>query len=103
WDAHTNLGDVFVGLKRYGEAVPELEAATAAAEARNKPNASLNLLLANAYIGVGTPAKAETLLKKAAEMASDPVVWNDSAYYLADNNLSLPDAQHYAEKAVKSV
>ena len=98
-DAHANLGNVLLNLKRYGEAVPELEAAVAL----SKPSSSLNSALASAYIGAGSPDKAVALLKKAAEMALNPVAWNDVAYTLADNNLSLPDAQQYAEKAVQSV
>jgi tetratricopeptide (TPR) repeat protein len=98
-DAHTNLGSTLLSLKRYGEAVPQLEAAVAL----NKPSSNLNIALARAYIGAGNPDKAVVLLKKAADMTLDPVAWNDAAYYLGDNNLSLPDAQLYAEKAVKSV
>lgn len=98
-DAHANLGAIFVSLKRYQEAVPELEAAMAL----NKPTSAVKISLANAYIGAGNPDKAVPLLKETAESALNPTVWNDAAYYLADNRLALPDAQRYAEKAVRSV
>ena len=98
-DAHANLGNILLNLKRYREAVPELEAAVAL----NKPSSNLEISLASAYIGAGSPDKGVPLLKKAAETALNPLVWNDAAYALADNNLSLPDAQRYAEKAVKAV
>jgi len=98
-DAHVNLGNILLNLKRYGEAVPELEAAVAL----NKPSSALNVALANAYIGAGSPDKAVALLKKEAEIALNPTTWNDVAYTLADHNLCLSDAQRYAEKAVKSV
>ena len=98
-DAHANLGNVLLNLKRYGEAVPELEAAVAL----NKPSAPLEIALGRAYIGAGTPDKAVPLLKKAGEASLNLVDWNNAAYYLADNNLELLDAQRYAEKAVRSV
>ena len=98
-DAHSNLGNILLSLKRYGEAVPELEAAVAL----NSSSPSLEIALANAYIGAGNADKAAPPLKKAAEMALNPAAWNDVAYTLADHNLNLPDAQRYAEKAVKSV
>ena len=98
-DAHAKLGNILLILKRYAEAVPELEAAVVP----DKPSSNLELDLGNAYVGAGSPGKAEAHFKKAAEMALNPGVWNDAAWGLADNNLSLPDAQRYAEKAVKSL
>ena len=98
-DAHSNLGNILLSLKRYGEAVPELEAAVAL----NSSSSSLEIALADAYIGAGNADKAAPPLKKAAEMALNPAAWNDVAYTLADHNLNLPDAQRYAEKAVRSV
>ena len=98
-DAHSNLGNILLSLKRYGEAVPELEAAVAL----NSSSPSLEIALADAYIGAGNADKAAPPLKKAAEMALNPAAWNDVAYTLADHNLNLPDAQRYAEKAVRSV
>jgi tetratricopeptide (TPR) repeat protein len=98
-DARSNLAHILVNLKRYDEAVTELEAAVAL----SKPNPWLNLDLANAYIGDGRKDKAVATLTKAAESALDPWIWNNAAYTLADNNLSLADAQRYAQKAVKSV
>jgi len=97
-DAHANLGCTLVDLKRYDEAVPHLEVAVAL----NKPNDALNMALAKAYLGAGSPGKALARYKEAAAVSLNSWVWNDAAYALADNNLSLPDAQHYAEKAVKS-
>jgi tetratricopeptide (TPR) repeat protein len=98
-DAHANLGTILLDLKRYVEAVPELEVTVAL----NKPNDALNMALAHAYMGAGSPGKALARFKEAADVSLNPWVWNDAAYALADHNLSLPDAQHYAEKAVKSV
>jgi tetratricopeptide (TPR) repeat protein len=97
--AHTNLGTLLVDLKRYKEAVAELEAASTLA----KPTSAARIALANAYIGTGSLEKAAGLLKDAANASLDPVIWNDAAYYLADNHLNLPDAQRYAEQAVKSI
>ena len=67
----------------------------------DKPTSSLKLALARAYFGAGSPDKGGTLLKETLDSSLDPRVWNDAAYYLADNQVDLPDAQHYAEKAVK--
>jgi tetratricopeptide (TPR) repeat protein len=54
-------------------------------------------------MGAGSADKAVGHYKKAADTALNPVVWNAAAYSLADHNLSLSDAQRYAEQAVKSV
>jgi tetratricopeptide (TPR) repeat protein len=98
-EAHANLGSILLGLKRYTEAIPELEAAVAL----KKPTSLLNMNLANAYLGAGDNDKAEKTLTKTAETSLDRGVWNDAAYALADHNLNVPEAQRYAEKAVKSV
>jgi Tfp pilus assembly protein PilF len=97
--AHANLGKVLLDLKRYGEAVPELESAVAL----STPSNSVNLPLAKAYLGAGKNEKAAAIFSKAMETESNPATWNDVAYALADHNLNLQDAQRYAEKAVKSV
>ncbi len=98
-EAHANLGSVLFNLKRYAEAVPELEVAVAL----KKPASSLSLMLANAYLEVGNNDKALAVFTKTADTAMDPGTWNEVAYALADHNLSLQEAQRYAEKAVKSV
>ena len=92
-----NLGEVLLELKRFDEAIPDLESAMTL----DKPTSSLKLALARAYFGAGSPDKGGTLLKETLDSSLDPLVWNDAAYYLADNQVDLPDAQHYAEKAVK--
>ena len=98
-DGHANLGDILLNLKRYNEAVPELEAAVAL----NKSSSSLKIALANAYLGAGNTDNAVAPLKEAAETTLNPADWNNAAYALADHNLSLPDAHRYAQKAVASV
>jgi len=98
-DARANLGMILLGLKRYSEAVPELEAAVAL----NKPSTSLALALAQAYVAVGNNDKAVATFKKLGETALTPATWNEVAYALADHNLELPDAERYAQKAVKSI
>ena len=97
--AHENLGNALVGLKRYKEAIPDLEAALTA------PNvsATLALNLAKAYVAAGTPEKAVGPLTRIGDEAVTSDSLNEVAYALADNNLDLPDAQKYAEKAVKSI
>ena len=98
-DAHANLGNALLAAKRYREAVPELEAATAGPD----PRPSLLLALANAYFGAGNTDKAMPILHRAAEMAASPGIWNDVAYAMAEHRASLPEAQGYAEKAVRAV
>jgi tetratricopeptide (TPR) repeat protein len=98
-DAHSSLGSILVSLKRYSEAVPELEAASNL----GKPNSQLELTLGEAYLRTGRRDKATAVAEKAADGTLLPVVWNNAAYFLADNNLDLPPAQRYAEKAVKSI
>jgi tetratricopeptide (TPR) repeat protein len=98
-NALITLGEILRSLKRYDEAIPLLESARAIL-----PSSSpLDIALANAYLGAGKPDKAAPLLKEAADISLSPMVWNEAAYALADNNLNLPVAQLYAEKAVQSL
>jgi tetratricopeptide (TPR) repeat protein len=97
-DAHANLGTILLHSKKYGEAVPELEAALNP----DKPSRAIQTDLANAYFGAGDNEKAVAAIRKAVAAEPKPGTWNDAAYYLADHNVELAEAQEYGEKAVQS-
>ena len=97
-EAHLNAGSELLALKRYREAIPELEAVSGPAG----PGPHVEFDLADAYFGLGDNAKAVAALKKAGQTSTYSETWNKVAYTLADHNAGLLDAQLYAVKAVHS-
>jgi tetratricopeptide (TPR) repeat protein len=95
-EAESNLGAVLTRSKRYPEAVIAYEAA-----AKLSPDdALLQLALGSAYLRVSDETKSLTAYKRTLELRSDPEMYNDIGYELADANKQLPLALQYAEKAV---
>ncbi len=95
--ARISLANELMTLKRYDDAIPVLESAVA-----EQSSSSLQTELGQAYLGAGKTEKGVAVLKDAADSSVNSTTWNDVAYYLADANVSLPDAQRLAEQAVKS-
>ncbi len=97
--AHASLGLLYLTLKRPSEAVPELE--KAASVQSNNP-----LLLASlgqAYLADGQTQKGMAQFDKAITMAPSPLVWNNVAYALAEQNTELKRAEFYADAAISAV
>jgi tetratricopeptide (TPR) repeat protein len=61
---------------------------------------SLQLGLAEAYLGAGDTEKARAAYEQAMKLDPSPVVLNDIAYQLAEKNFDLNIAKTYAQKTV---
>jgi tetratricopeptide (TPR) repeat protein len=95
-DGHENLALTFAALKRYSEAAAEYES-----EAKLTPNDPfLEIQLGHAYLHADNEAKAVATYKRTLELNSEPLIFNDIGYELADANKQLPLALEYAERAV---
>jgi tetratricopeptide (TPR) repeat protein len=96
--AQTGLGTMLVEWRKFAEAVPVLEKAIAL----SPDEAGLHLSLGKAQLRLGQKEKALAAFDKAVELSPSPGVWNDVAYYLAEDKLELDRAQQYAESAVSA-
>ena len=97
--AHASLGVLYMTLKRFNEAVPELEKAVSV-----QPNNPLLLAgLGQAYLGAGQTQKGMESFDKAITMAPSPLVWNNVAYALAEQNTELKRADGYADTAISAL
>ncbi len=95
-EAASNLGAVLTQSKRYPEAVAAYESAVKL----TPDDALLELALGNA-LRAGDETQALTAYKRTLELRSDPEMYNDIGYELADTKKQLPLAVEYAEKAVR--
>lgn len=95
-DAPRYIAAILIQKGRYLEAAPELESAVD----RDPDNSQLLLQLGQVYLKTGEKEKAIATIQKAADTQPTPLILNDAAYSLAENNLQLNDALRYAEKAV---
>jgi len=96
-EASWNLGTVLLDMKHYAEAAAAYEVALGL----NPDKPRLQMELGDAYLDAGDEAKALAAYKKTLEMSSEPLMYNDIGYKLADANKQLPLALEYAEKAVR--
>jgi tetratricopeptide (TPR) repeat protein/transglutaminase-like putative cysteine protease len=97
--AHASLGVLYLTLKRFNDAVPELEKAVSV-----QPNNPLMLAsLGQAYLGAGQTQKGMEAFDKAITMAPSPLVWNNVAYSLAEQNTDLKRADGYADTAINAL
>ncbi len=97
--AHASLGVLYTNLKRFSEAVPELE--KAASVQANNP--LLMASLGQAYLGAGQTQKGMAAFDKAISMAPSPLVWNNVAYSLAEQNTELKRADGYTDTAISAL
>ncbi len=97
--AHARLGVLYINLKRFGEAVPELEKAVSV----QSNNPLLLASLGQAYLGAGQTQKGMASFDKAITMAPSPLVWNDVAYAMAEQNTELKRADGYADAAISAL
>lgn len=94
--APLRIGAILLSMKRYSEAVPELEDAVK----RNLGNATLLTQLGIAYAHSGAKDKAIASFEDALKSDSSANNLNTIAYEMADANLKLDEALQYAQKAV---
>ena len=97
--AHANLGRLFVNQKQYAQAVPELEKAV---DLQPK-NAVTEIELGQAYIGNNQTDKGMAAFDKAINLSPNPLVWNNIAYSLSEQNVQLDRASEYADTAIHAI
>jgi tetratricopeptide (TPR) repeat protein/transglutaminase-like putative cysteine protease len=96
-EAPWNLGTALREMKRY----PEAAAAYESALKLNPDKPRLAMELGEAYLHAGDELKALAAYKKTLELSTEPVMFNDVAYELAEANKQLRSALEYAERAVR--
>jgi tetratricopeptide (TPR) repeat protein/transglutaminase-like putative cysteine protease len=96
--AHASLGLLYSKLKRWNEAVPELEKAASLQE----KNPLMQISLGEAYIASGQTDKGMASFDRAIALAPNPVVWNNIAYSLAEQNVQLDRASQYSDAAINA-
>jgi tetratricopeptide (TPR) repeat protein len=84
-DSPRQVAAILIEMKRYTEAVPELESSTG----RYPKDAYLQYQLATACFYTNSPDKGVASAKKALALDQTPRILNDVAYVLADNNTHL--------------
>ena len=97
--AHGNLGDVYLQQKKFAEALPELEKAV---DLQPK-NPGLEINLGQTYIATGQTDKGMAAFEKAINLSPTPVVWNNIAYSLSEQNVQLDRASQYADSAINAI
>jgi tetratricopeptide (TPR) repeat protein len=97
--AHASLGVLYLMLKRFPDAAAELEKASSV-----QPNNPLLLSsLGQAYLGAGQTQKGMAAFDKAIEIAPTPLVWNNVAYAMAEQETELKRANGYSDAAIGAV
>lgn len=96
--AHASLGVLYLTLKRFSDAAPELEKAVSV----QPNNPLLQVALGQAYLGVDQTQKGIVLFEKAIAISPTPLVWNNTAYALAEQKVDLKRAEAYADAAINA-
>jgi tetratricopeptide (TPR) repeat protein/transglutaminase-like putative cysteine protease len=91
------IGALLLKLKRPGEAVPELEAATE----KFPKNSTLALELGQAYLRSGNSEKAVSAFRRMKELDTSVSMLETAAKELTDANVGLDDALGFVQKAVE--
>ncbi|MHB8485425.1 MAG: tetratricopeptide repeat protein [Candidatus Acidiferrales bacterium] len=97
-NAYAYLGAVYIDQKQFDEAVVQLEKAAVL----DPDNSAVRLRLGQAYLGVGKTDAALGAFDKAASLSPSPLIWNQIAYDLAEHDVALDRAEHYANRTVDS-
>ncbi|HUI84720.1 MAG TPA: tetratricopeptide repeat protein, partial [Candidatus Binatia bacterium] len=97
--AHGNLGRLYLGQKKFAEAVPELEKAVDLLP----KNPVMQIELGQAYIGNNQTEKGMAAFEKAINLSPSPLVWNNIAYSLSEQNVQLDRAGQYADTAINAI
>ncbi len=97
--AHANLGRLYLNQKKYADAVPELEKAV---DLQPK-NAVIQIELGQAYVGNNQTDNGMKAFDKAISISPTPLVWNNIAYSLSEQNVQLDRASQYADTAIQAI
>jgi Flp pilus assembly protein TadD len=96
--AHTYLGAVYIEQKKFQAAASELEKASAL----SPDDAGVRVRLGQAYLGMGKTETALTAFEKAAALSPSAAVENEIAFSLAEHNVALGRAEHFAISAMET-
>jgi tetratricopeptide (TPR) repeat protein len=96
-DGYTNLGTELLYLKRYHEAVSSFESAVKL----SPDQARLHFSLGTACLHTGDTDRSRAAFETALKLDSGPMMLNNVAYSLADQNTDLDKAKEYGERAVR--
>jgi tetratricopeptide (TPR) repeat protein len=97
--AHASLGTLYSSQKRFSDALPELRKATDI----DPKNPLLQVSLGQAYVATGETDKGMAAFEKAISIAPSPVIWNNIAYALSEQNVQLDRADKYIDTAISAV
>ncbi len=97
-NAYGYLGAVYIDQKRYDAALAQLEKAVVL----DPDSAAVRLRLGEAYLATGKTENGLGAFDKAASLSPSALIWNQIAYDLAERNVALDRAEHYANLAVNS-
>jgi len=97
--AHSSLGLLYSKLKRWNDAVPELEKAVSLQD----KNPLVHISLGQAYVASGQTEKGMASFDRAVALSASPVVWNNIAYSLAEQNVQLDRASQYSDAAINAI
>jgi len=93
--ANSSVGWYLVQQKQYADALPYLEVA-----ARLDTTGVQQFRLGSAYLKAGQADKGESALQSLVDKDATALNFNNAGYELADNNVDLPKALDFAQRAV---
>jgi tetratricopeptide (TPR) repeat protein len=98
-ETHGALGEIYYELNRYEDSAAAFEKAVSL----DPENGFNHVNLGRAYLKLKKNKEAAEEFDKAVEIQQTPMLWNNIAYELADNDASLDRAEQYAESAISQV
>ena len=98
-ETHGALGELYYELNRFDDSAGEFEKAVSL----DPENGFNHVNLGRAYLKLKKNKEATEEFDKAVEIQQTPMLWNNIAYELADNDASLDRAEQYAESAISQV
>src|SRR5271166_397484 len=97
--AHGGLGELYVKQKKFVDALPELQKAVEL----QPQNPIMQISLGQSYIATNQTEKGMAAFEKAISLSPTPVVWNNIAYSLAEQDVQLERADKYAAAAINAM
>jgi tetratricopeptide (TPR) repeat protein len=94
-----NIGAILLAKNQPADAIPDLESAVK----WFPDNSGIAIELGQAYIRSGSVDKGVIFLNATAKLDPSPLVLNNIAYELAEQNIDLDNALKYSEKSVEEV
>jgi tetratricopeptide (TPR) repeat protein len=98
-ETHGALGEIYYELNKFDDSAAEFEKSVSLDAGNGFNHANLG----RAYLKLKKNKEATEEFDKAVELQQTPMLWNNIAYELADNDASLDRAEQYAESAVSQI